>query len=98
MSKIEDKIAAAEAKLKQLKALKQKESARKRAEEAKKARTQDTRRKILAGSLVLEMMEKDPEVKARLMARLNTFLTRPDDRALFDLEAVPAAPAPAGHE
>jgi hypothetical protein len=49
------------------------------------ARKQDTRRKVLAGALLLELMERSPEMKQEMMGRLSKFLTRPEDRALFDL-------------
>lgn len=92
MATINDKIAAAEARLKQLKAQAQAVAARERTAQAKKARQDDTRRKILAGALVLEMMESDEAVKARLMPRLDAYLRRDDDRALFGLAAL-VAPA-----
>lgn len=85
MTPIEERIKAQEEKLKQLKALKQKQEAALRAEQAKKDRAAETRRKILAGALVLEMMAGDEETKARFTSRLDKFLTRPDDRTLFGL-------------
>lgn len=85
MASIDERISKLEEKLKQEKAKKQKIEARKKAAEAKMNRAQDTRRKILAGALVLEMMEQDEQAKARFMARLDGFLTRQDDRALFGL-------------
>ena len=54
----------------------------------------DTRRKILAGALLLGAVERgDPEA-ARVLRRLTATLTRPDDLALFEgfTEAPPAAP------
>ena len=88
MSTIEDRIKAQEEKLKQLKALKQKQEAALKAEQAKKDRAAETRRKILAGALVLDMMNGDEETKTRFTARLDKFLTRTDDRALFGLPPV----------
>jgi large subunit ribosomal protein L7/L12 len=52
-------------------------------------RSTDTRRKILAGALVLDMMERDEDTKKRFNNLLNKFITRPDDRALFDLPPLP---------
>jgi hypothetical protein len=54
----------------------------------------DTRRKILAGALLLGAVEKGDQAAAQLLRRLTSTLTRPDDRALFDgtTEAPPAAP------
>jgi hypothetical protein len=55
-------------------------------------RRQDTRRKIIAGALVLA--EEDPAIKAWLTRTLDKLLTREDDRALFDLAPLPASPQP----
>jgi len=97
MAKIEETISALELKLKQAKALKQKNDARKRSEDQKKARTAETRKKILAGAFMLERMAKSPETKTRFLAQLDTYLTRADDRALFDLPPLPShAAATAG--
>lgn len=91
MAKIENTIAALELKLKQAKALKQKIESRKRAAEQKANRSQDTRRKILIGSLFMQRATVSDEAQQKLRALLDTFLTRPDDRALFDLPPVTAA-------
>ncbi|MCP4932763.1 MAG: mobilization protein [bacterium] len=48
-------------------------------------RRKDTRRKILDGSLLQEMARKDSAFKARVEKEREAWLTRPDDRALFDL-------------
>jgi hypothetical protein len=53
-------------------------------------RRQDTRRKIIAGALVLA--EEDPAIKAWLTRTLDKLLTRDDDRVLFDLAPLPAKP------
>ena len=53
--------------------------------ESTKERRRDTRRKILAGSCVLDRADQDPEAARRLRQGLDGFLTRPQDRALFDL-------------
>lgn len=91
---IEARIKAQEEKLKQLKAQKQLIEARKRAAAAKVNRAQDTRRKVLAGAMILEMMGRDEATRQRFMARLDGYLTRPDDRALFGLgEKAAVAPA-----
>lgn len=90
MSAIEERIKAAELKLKQLKAQQQKLEARKRAAESKKQRADDTRRKILIGAFYLEQMNKNPEAKAKMLPKLNEYLVRPDDRALFDLPPLAA--------
>ncbi|MFJ1259009.1 mobilization protein [Cupriavidus sp. CuC1] len=86
MAAIENKIATLEAKLKQAKAEKQLIDARKRAAEQKRLRAEDTRRKILVGSLILAKVERGEFPRDKLLATLNEGLTRADDRALFDLD------------
>jgi hypothetical protein len=54
-------------------------------------RRQDTRRKILAGALVLA--EKDPAIQSWLSRTLASVLTREDERALFGLAPLPAEPS-----
>jgi hypothetical protein len=72
----------------------------------KQERAKDTRRKILLGALVLEKIDNGHEVDKPLLAWLRTtlpgYLTRPDDKALFDdlLKSAPdaapnGAPSPA---
>ena len=91
MATIQEKIAAMEAehkrKIEQLKAADELIQARKVAALMKGKRAADTRRKILAGSLVLEMMERDEKTRTHFIARLDAFLTRADDRTLFSLTA-----------
>jgi len=85
MSKIEETIAALENQLKQVKALKQKIEARKKALASKKTRALETRKKILIGALMLEKMERQEETRIGVIAELDQFLTRNSDRALFNL-------------
>lgn len=89
MSSVQEKIDAimAEAKRKadQLRAKDELIQARKLQAIIKKDRASDTRRKILAGALILELMEKNEDTKARYMANLDKYLTRADDRELFGL-------------
>ncbi len=56
-----------------------------RAREATQKRKEDTRRKILLGALVMEMMSKGELNGDKLMKRLDGFLTREIDRKLFEL-------------
>lgn len=96
MATVEEQIKAAEDKLKQLKAKAQKIEAQKRARLSKQERTNDTRRKILLGALVLDGMNRDADTKTRWIAKLEKSLSRDADRALFDLPAKsPVAAAPA---
>jgi len=85
MATIENTIANLEAKLKQAKAKKQQIEARKRALETKEERAKDTRRKILVGAAILTNVDRGEWPKDKLLAMLDSALTRPDDRALFDL-------------
>ena len=94
MSTLDDKITELETKLKQAKAKKQQIEARQRTAESKAKRTVDTRKKILIGAAVLNKMETDPGFHPRLTSMLDAFLTRPDDRALFDLPPVPTNSTP----
>ena len=56
-----------------------------RAREATQKRKEDTRRKILLGALVMEMIEKGELAQGKIWKRLDGFLTREIDRKLFDL-------------
>lgn len=89
MPTIDQQIEALQKKLKQAKARKARADARLKAAEKKRTRQQDTRRKILAGSMVLDMMERDEQTRSRIIDRLDKHLTRDDDRALFDLPLLP---------
>lgn len=88
IDKAQQRIDELHEKLKQARALKSRIEARQKAADAKRKRTEDTRRKILVGALALEMMGQDETAKRRFMARLDSYLTRPDDRALFGLPAL----------
>lgn len=92
MASFEEKIAAAEKRaqeaakqVRQLKARRDMVEARKLQSLLKGQRADDTRRKILVGALVLDMMERDETTRQRFMDRLDKYLTRSDDRALFQL-------------
>ncbi len=90
MVTIDEQIEQAKRRIKQLEARKKQIEARKLHLLVKGKRASDTRRKILAGALVLEMMEKDEATKQRFLERLDRFLTRQDDRMLFGLPALAA--------
>ena len=73
-----EKLKAQRAKLdKQIKQVQQKER--------QKQRKADTRRKILAGAVVLAHAEKDAGFKTHLMRLLDEQLEKPQDRALLEL-------------
>ena len=85
LAKLEASIEAQLKKLAQLKAHKQKIEARQKAKLQGAARQQDTRRKVLAGAMLLELMNKDPDLQKQMLGNLSAFLTRDEDRLLFDL-------------
>jgi hypothetical protein len=92
MPGIEDRIADLERRLKQAKALKQQQVARERAAEKKRQRSEDTRRKILVGAVILAKVERGEWPKERLREWMDQALARADDRALFGLRPVQAEP------
>ena len=47
-------------------------------------RKNDTRRKVLVGAAALDLMTKDVAFAAEFTALLNHYVTKPQDRALFD--------------
>lgn len=85
LSFIEERIESQQKKLAQLKAQKARLEAVRKVRDAKVARTEDTRRKILIGSFIAEQMKQDPEINSSILAKLNIWLVRPDDRVLFGL-------------
>ena len=48
-------------------------------------RAQDNRRKILAGAFLLEQAKRDPAIQEWMMRGFAWFLTRPDERMLFNI-------------
>ncbi|MCX7205666.1 MAG: mobilization protein [Proteobacteria bacterium] len=86
MSGIDKRIEELEIKLKQAKALKQKQDAQLRAKLSKEQRAKDTRRKILVGAAILAKVERGEWPRDKLLAMMDATLNRNDDRALFDLE------------
>ena len=87
MPKIDDRIATLETKLKQLKTRQVRLEARKKALASRRTRKDDTRRKILAGAIVLARVAQGQIPEPEFRAWLDAALTRSDDRALFDLPA-----------
>lgn len=88
MAKITEKerIAALEAKLKQLKVVQQRKDARARATEGRRTRREEMRRKFLVGAVVLAKVEAGEIDEKMLKQWLHPTLSKPEDRALFDLE------------
>lgn len=85
MPKLDERIHALELKLKQLKTRQQRIDARARALTSRRARQDDTRRKILIGATVLARIDRHELDHSELQAWLDAHLTRDDDRALFEL-------------
>lgn len=60
-----------------------------KAKQRQQQRKDDTRRKVLLGAYVQVKMEESANYKAELLAGLESYLTRPNDRALFGFEPLP---------
>ena len=84
-AKLDERIQGLEQKLGQLKARQARVEARKRALASRRARKDDTRRTILAGAIVLAKVEAGELDAKRFREWLDQALTRPEDRALFEL-------------
>lgn len=99
MATIDEKIKVLEDKLKQEKAKKQKLEARKRAVESKAKRVSENRMKILVGAFVIEQQRKGG-IATHMMTyegqRLEDWLTRSDERALFGLSPLAETPVAKG--
>ena len=64
---------------------------------SKATRAQDTRRKVLAGAYLLDLLGVEGMANLSVQGRsFDLWLTRADDRALFSLPPSPATPAPPG--
>ena len=63
------------------------------AEEAKRERRRETRRKIVIGAIVRAAQMSETEISLRWLEAKIHALTRPDDRALFGLDPAPSAEA-----
>jgi len=81
----EERIAAMELRLRQLKCQQQRMEARRRHLAGRLARRADTRRKILVGAVVLAKVEQGVIEESVLRGWLQGALTRGDDRELFGL-------------
>jgi septal ring factor EnvC (AmiA/AmiB activator) len=89
--KLDERITTLETKLKQLKARQARIEARKKALLSRRARKADTRRKILIGATILARVDRHELDHADLEAWLDAHLTRAEDRALFELPALPSS-------
>lgn len=80
-----DKISKLRDKQKQLAEQIRREEGRLKAKERK----EETRRKILVGAYILDKASRDEQYKSWLVKGMEGFLTRADDRALFELPPLP---------
>jgi hypothetical protein len=87
MPKIDERVAALEAKLKQLKVVQQRKDARARTVEGRRTRREELRRKILVGAVVLAKVEAGEIDEQTLKQWLNPAVTKTEDRALFGLDS-----------
>lgn len=89
MPKVSEKerIAALELKLKQLTAQQQRKEAKARSVEARRSRREEMRRKFLVGAVILAKLEDGSLEEAVLKAWLKPAISKPEDRALFGLDA-----------
>jgi hypothetical protein len=89
MATEQERIEAYRKKIAQLEAKAELKENRQKAEATKGLSAADTRRKILIGALIQEDMGKNPEMKKNVLSKLDAFLVRPNDRALFELPLRP---------
>jgi hypothetical protein len=87
MPKLDDQITTLQGKLNQLKLRQAHLDARKQAIDAQRARKLETRRKMLVGSVVLAKVARGEIAGEQFRDWLDQSLTRPADRALFELPA-----------
>lgn len=94
MSEKETKIERLERQLRQEREKQRRREIKERAEESKRARALETRQKILIGGMVLARIERGLIAisESDLRAMLDADLTRPHDRAAFDLPPLQSAP------
>jgi chromosome segregation ATPase len=85
-SKLDERIETLKERLEQLKTRQARIEARKRALASRRARKDDTRRKILAGAILLAKVESGDFDSRTFRRWLDKALTRKDDRELFGLD------------
>lgn len=82
------RVEQAAKKLAELKALKARQEAKRRAEEGKEKRRLENKKKILLGAYMLHRMENDTGYRDKVLHGLTKFLTRPAEREIFGLPTV----------
>lgn len=91
MENIEKKIANLKQKLQEAEQKKKRIEAKRKLRERLQARKNETRKKILIGAAVLAQLAHDDNqqrYKKRLINMMDQYLTKPSDRALFNLDAL----------
>jgi hypothetical protein len=90
----ESKIERLERQLRQEREKQRRREIKERAAATKRARALETRRKILVGGMILNRIERGQIriTAADLLAMLSNDLTRPHDRAAFDLPPLQSVP------
>ena len=83
--KLEERIESLQERLNQLKTRQARIEARQRTLAARRSRKDDTRRKILAGAILLSKVEAGDFDSRTFRRWLDKALTRSDDRKLFEL-------------
>lgn len=89
--KLQVTIDAQHKRLMDLKAAKAKLEARERSRLKIDERKKETRRLVLLGAFLKSKMDTNEETSSKTMAGLDRFLQRADERALFNLPALPAS-------
>lgn len=93
MATVDERISALKEKLKKEETKKAQIDARKKAVAAKKARAEDTRKKVLVGAVILACIERGEWPADKLMSVMDKALTRADDRAIFGLPQITSTPS-----
>ena len=83
MTSLEERIAAAEQRLRALKARQVRTATRQRARDARQKRQDDVRRKILVGAVVLDLVERGAISTSLLKKWVKEKVAREEDRVLF---------------
>jgi len=85
MKKMDDRIATMEQQLKALKERRVKTEAKRKREQAQRAKKDGARRRLLAGTVVLDKVDRGEIKETDFKDWLDSALTQPEDRALFNL-------------
>ena len=85
MRPLEQRIAALEEQLKQQKEKAQKIAAAIKGKENGKARKLENRKKMLIGAMIFSQMSKNESLKENILGKLDGFLTKDSERAVFGL-------------